>query len=278
MPRELEGKVCVITGANTGIGRVTATEIGKRGARVVVATRSEEKTKAVLDDIAAAGGKAEWVALDLGELASVRRATDEIARRVDRIDILVANAGIGGGRGSTQDGFEVHFGTNHLGHFLFVTRLLPLLRKAGSSRVVMVSSKAHYRTDGIDWDALRKPAQTVSGMKEYGVSKTCNILFARELARREKDAGVHTYALHPGVIASDIWRRIPWPLRPLATMWMRSVEEGAQSSLHCALSAEAAGETGLYYDADCRAKEPSKLAQDDALAAELWKKSEAWTS
>ncbi len=274
---ELDGKVCVITGANTGIGRVTATEIAKRGARVLVATRSEEKTQAVLGDIAAAGGKAEWVALDLGDLASVRRATDEIAERVERIDVLVANAGIGGGRGTTKDGFESHFGTNHLGHFLFVTRLLPLLEKAGTSRVVLVSSKAHYGAERIDWDALRKPTASVSGMSEYAVSKTCNVLFARELARREKDHGVHTYAVHPGVIASDIWRRIPWPIRPLATMWMRSVQEGAQSSLHCAISPEAAGESGLYYDADCSRRDASKLAQDDALAAELWGKSEAWT-
>lgn len=265
-------KVCVITGANTGIGRVTATEIGKRGYRVIVATRSEEKTKPVLADIP----KSEWVALELGDLASVRRATDEIQKRTDRIDLLVANAGIGGGRGTTKDGFESHFGTNHLGHFLFVTRLLPLLEKAAPARVVVVASKAHYQAERIDWDALRAPTKTTTGMSEYAVSKACNILFARELARREKEKGVHAYALHPGVIASDIWRRIPWPIRPLATMWMRSVEEGAQSSLHCALGGEAAGETGLYYDADCKVKEPSKLAQDDALAAELWKKSEAW--
>ena len=274
---ELDGKVCVITGANTGIGRVTATEIAKRGARVIVATRSEEKTQGVLEDIARAGGKGEWVALDLGDLASVRRATDEIQKRVERIDILVANAGVGGARGTTKDGFEVHFGTNHLGHFLFVTRLLPLLEKAAPSRVVVVSSKAHYGAKRIDWDALREPP-SLTGLDEYGVSKACNVLFVRELARREKDKGVHAYAVHPGVVASDIWRRIPALIRPLATMWMRTTEQGAESSLHCALSEEAASETGLYYDADSKPKPPSKLAQDDALAAELWRKSEEWTS
>ena len=275
---DLEGKTYLVTGANTGIGRVTATELAKRGGRLLVATRSEEKTKPVLADIAAAGGKAEWIELDLGDLASVRKATDAVLQRTDKLDVLVLNAGLGGQRGITKSGFEIHFGTNHIGHFLFTTRLLDLLERSAPTRVVVVASAAHYRASGIDWDALRKTTPSVTGFPEYCVSKLANVLFASELAKRVKDKGIHTYSLHPGGIASDIWRRVPWPIRPMALMFLKSVEEGAQSSLYCAASAEAGAETGLYYHSNSKLKEPSDLAKDAALAAELWKRSEAWTT
>jgi NAD(P)-dependent dehydrogenase (short-subunit alcohol dehydrogenase family) len=276
--KDLEGKTILVTGANTGIGRVTATELAKRGARMLVATRSEEKTKPVLADIAAAGGKAEWIDLDLGDLESVRKATDEVRKRTDRLDVLVANAGLAGQQGLTKSGFELHFGTNHIGHFLFVTRLLDLLEKSKPARVVVVASAGHYRAKGIDWDAVRKPTATVSGFPEYCVSKLANVLFASELATRVKDRGIHTYSLHPGGIASDIWRRVPWPIRPVLLSFLKTVEEGAQSSIHCAVSPEAASETGLYYHSNSKVKEPSDLAKDKALATELWKRSEAWVA
>lgn len=274
---DLEGKTYLVTGANTGIGRVTATELAKRGGRLLIATRSEEKTKPVLADIAAAGGKAEWIDLDLGDLASVRKATDHVHQRTDKLDVLVANAGVGGQRGFTKSGFELHFGTNHIGHFLLTMRLLDLLERSAPSRVVVVASAGHYRAHGIDWDAVRKPTATISGFPEYCVSKLANVLFARALATRVKDKGIHTYSLHPGGIASDIWRRLPWPIRPLFLLSLKTVEEGAQSSLHCATSAEAGKETGLYYHSSSKVKEPSDLAKDDALAAELWRRSEEWT-
>jgi NAD(P)-dependent dehydrogenase (short-subunit alcohol dehydrogenase family) len=276
--KDLEGKTYLVTGANTGIGRVTATELAKRGGRLLIATRSEEKTKPVLADIASAGGKAEWIELDLGDLASVRKATDAVEQRTDKLDALVANAGIGGQRGFTRSGFELQFGTNHIGHFLFTMRLLDLLERSAPSRIVVVASAAHYRAKGIDWDAVRKPTATVSGFPEYCVSKLANVLFARELAGRVKDKGIHTYSLHPGGIASDIWRRVPWPIRPAFLMLLKTVEEGAQSSLHCAASAEAGSETGLYYHSNSKVKEPSDLAKDHALSAELWKRSEQWTT
>jgi NAD(P)-dependent dehydrogenase (short-subunit alcohol dehydrogenase family) len=114
-------------------------------------------------------------------------------------------------------------------------------------------------------------------MKEYEVSKLCNVLFSRSLAAGKAGAGVVSSALHPGVVASDAWRRLPWPLRPLLTRRMLSVQEGAKTTLHCATSDAAGAEDGLYYDR-CAPREPSALARDPALAEALWQRSEAWVA
>jgi NAD(P)-dependent dehydrogenase (short-subunit alcohol dehydrogenase family) len=140
---------------------------------------------------------------------------------------------------------------------------------------VNVASVAHYNAPGIDWEAIRKRTRSFTGMREYSTSKLANVLHAQELGRRLDGAGVTTYALHPGTIASDIWRRVPWPLRPLMTRRMQSPEQGARTSLYCATSPDVAGETGGYYD-DCRRKEPAAAATA-GLAAELWRRSVEWT-
>jgi len=268
--RDLEGKTIVITGASTGIGRVTALELGRRGARMLIATRSEEKTKSLIAEIKGA----RWIPLDLAELTSVARAADAVRDREEKIDVLIANAGVAGERGATKQGFELAFGTNHLGHFVFVERLLD--RMTHPSRVVVVASSAHYAAKSIDWSSLRAPTKTRTGFPEYQVSKLCNVLFSRALAPRAKDRGVHVYAVHPGVIASDLWRSVPWPVRPIIKLAMRTNEQGAASSLFCATSRDVADQTGLYYDANCKVKEPSSLARDDGVRDELWKKSEEW--
>ena len=272
---DLEGRVVLITGANTGIGRVTAETLARRGARVWLACRSEAKTRPVLDAIGAAGGDARYLPLDLGELTSVRRAAQTFLASGDALHVLLNNAGLAGQRGLTKDGFELHFGTNHLGHFLLTTLLLPRLVDSGPARVVNVSSKASFRTSGIDFEVLRRPTATYAGVREYAVSKLANVLFTKELARRVDAAKVTTYALHPGVIASDIWRRIPQPFRWLGTRSMLSTEEGARTSLYCATSPEVATQTGLYYDS-CREKTPNAAADDVALAKRLWEESERW--
>ena len=273
--RDLTGKVFLVTGANTGIGRVTAETLARRGGKVFLACRSEEKTRPVLESIRAAGGTAEFLALDLGSLASVRAAAKAFLDRGEPLHVLVNNAGLAGTRGLTKDGFELTFGTNHLGPFLFTTLLLPRLRESAPARIVNVASKAHYDAKGIDWDALKQPTRSITSMHEYQVSKLCNVLFTKELARGKAGAGVKSYSLHPGVIASDIWRKVPWPIRPLILRGMITVEEGAQTSLYCATSAEVAEHDGLYYD-KCREKKPNPLADDAALARELWARSEAW--
>jgi retinol dehydrogenase 12 len=269
--RDLEGRFVVITGANTGIGRVTAETLAARGANVVLACRSEERTLPVVEAIRAAGGKAQFIELDLGELASVRTCAKKVLELDLPIDILINNAGLAGKRGLTKDGFELTFGTNHLGHFLFTVLLAPRLRAAPNARVVSVASKAHFEAKkGIDYSVLRSTTASISGLPEYAVSKLANILFTAELARKLE--GVHTYALHPGVVASDVWRQVPWGVRSLMKLFMLTNEEGAKTTLHCATSPAVAGDVGLYYDS-CKEKTPSRVARDPAKARELWEKS-----
>jgi retinol dehydrogenase 12 len=274
---DLAGKNIIVTGANTGIGRVTAIELAKRKAHVFLACRSEERTMPVLAEISAAGGKAEFLPLDLADLASVRAAAASFLARDLPLPVLVNNAGLAGARGLTKDGFEITFGTNHLGPYLFTRLLLPALERAGTSRVVHVSSKAHYDARGIDWELLRKPTRSPIGLAEYNVSKLANVLFSNELARRtaERKNGVHSYALHPGVVASDVWRKIPWGFRHLAKLFMISNEDGAKTTLYCVASDEVREESGKYYH-HSREKKASKAALDEALAKELWERSAEW--
>lgn len=269
--------VALVTGANTGIGRATAMELARRGMRVLVACRSPEKGREAVDAIRGATGSdgVELLALDLGSLASVQRAAAAVLATDRPLHLLVNNAGVAGQRGITADGFELHFGTNHLGHFLLTQLLLPRLVASAPARIVNVASKAHVDARGIDWTVLERSTPSFTGLREYAVSKLCNVLFTAELARRLAGTGVTTYALHPGVVASDAWRRIPWPIRPLVTRNMISNAEGAQTTLHCATSVEAGAETGLYYDR-CAPRAPLPLANDPALAAELWARSEAF--
>jgi retinol dehydrogenase-12 len=272
---DLTGKTAVVTGANTGIGRVTARELSKLGARVVLAGRSEERTRPAIDEIRQAGGHAEFAQLDLADLASVRACASALLARGEPLPLLVNNAGLAGAHGTTRDGFEIAFGTNHVGPYLFTRMLLPALERAGQSRVVHVASEGHYRAPGIDWEAVRRPTATTTAFPEYCVSKLANVLFSAELARRAP-RGVHSYSLHPGAVASDVWREVPWGVRHVMKLFMLSNEEGAKTSLYCATSDAIASDSGRYYDAS-REKVPSKLAQDEALARDLWERSAAWT-
>lgn len=277
--RDLAGKVMLVTGANTGIGRVTAETLARRGARVLVACRSQDKAQPVVDAIAKDGGEAAFVALDLADLESVRACARDVLARDEPLHVLVNNAGLAGLRGLTRQGFELTFGVNHLGHFLLTSLLLPRLRAsataASPARIVNVASQAHYGAKRIDWDALTQKTRGVSGLAEYGVSKLCNVLFAAELARARAGDNVHAYSLHPGVVASDVWRQVPWPIRPIMLRFMLTTEQGAATTLYCAASSECDAASGRYYDKS-REKKPSKLAGDEALAKELWARSEAW--
>ncbi len=271
----LSGQTFLVTGANTGIGRATAESLAKRGAKVLLACRSEEKTRPVLESIRADGaGSAEFVALDLADLVSVRRCAEQVLAKDVPLHGLINNAGLAGLRGQTKQGFELTFGTNHLGHFLLTTLLLPRVR-AVKGRIVNVASKAHYDAKTIDWSLLRERTKSITGLPEYAVSKLCNILFTKELARGKAGDGVHSYALHPGVIASDAWRQVPQPFRWLMKLGMLSNEEGARTTLYCATSSDVSNDDGLYYDS-CKPKRPSRLAEDADLAKKLWEESEEW--
>jgi retinol dehydrogenase-12 len=274
---DLKGRTVIVTGANTGIGRVTAETLAQHGAHVWLACRSAEKAEPVLQAIRAGGAKADLLPLDLADLDSVRSAARSFLEKNTRLDILVNNAGLAGSKGLTRQGFELAFGTNHLGPFLFTTLLLPCLRASAPARIVNVASTGHYKATGIDWDAVRKPTATVTGFPEYCVSKLCNVLFTKQLAHGRAGAGVHSYAVHPGEVASDIWRRVPWGIRHLMKLRMLTNEEGAKTQLWCATSNDVADHDGRYYDS-CREKRPSALAEDAELARTLWEKSEAWTA
>jgi retinol dehydrogenase 12 len=268
----------LVTGANTGIGKATAEGLARQGGKVYVAARSAAKGEAAVASIRAATGSGSvfFLALDLADLESVRACAEGFAARGEPLHALVNNAGIAGARGLTKQGFELMFGVNHLGHFLLTLALLDRLTSSAPARVVTVASDAHYQAPGIDWEALRRPARGITGLGEYAVSKLCNVLFSQELARRTAGTGVRSYALHPGVVASDIWRRVPWPVRPLVTRRMLSADQGAATSLYCATSPAVAQASGLFYD-KCAPRPASPVATPE-LAAELWKRSEAWTA
>lgn len=280
MANDLAGKTFIITGANTGIGKITATELARRGGKVILACRSADKTVPVVDEIKRTTGndKVEFMALDLSDLASVRAFAEKVLAQEPKLHGLINNAGLTAKRGaSTKDGFQMTFGTNHLGHYLLTRLLLDRLKQTGDARIVNVASHSHYQAKKIDWDALQKPTQTIVGIKEYEVSKLANVLFTKELARRLDGSGVTAYAVHPGVVATDVWRRVPNPFRWVAKKFMLTPEQGAQSSIVCATSPELARESGKYYTVGGVEKRPSKLADDAGLAQTLWTKSAEWT-
>jgi retinol dehydrogenase-12 len=278
MAQDLAGKNFIVTGANTGIGKITATELARRGAHVIMANRSRAKSQPVIDEIAKeTGNTPELVELDLSDLASVRKAAEEILAKNVPIHGLINNAGLAGQRGTTKDGFELTFGTNHLGHYLFTRLLLDRIKQTKGARIVNVASKSHYDAKKIDWDVLREPTHTRTGLREYSVSKLSNVLFTKELARQLEGSGVTTYAVHPGVVATDVWRKVPAPVRWVMKKFMVTPEQGAQSSLRTATDPALASETGRYYDADGKEKRPSALADDTELATQLWTRSAEWT-
>jgi len=279
MPADLANKVFVITGANTGIGKVTAKELARAGAHVILACRSQAKAEAVIEEIRRDTGntRVEYVHLDLGDLAQVRACAEAIVARNLPIHGLINNAGLAGKRGQTKDGFELTWGTNHLGHYLFTRLLLDRLKQAGHARIVNVASKSHYQAKAIDWDAIHQPTRSVTGLREYAVSKLSNVLFTKELARRLDGTGITTYAVHPGVVATDVWRHVPAPVRWLMKKLMITPERGAEASLRCATAPELAGDTGRYYDVGGKETAPNRVADDVELANMLWTKSAEWT-
>lgn len=272
---ELTGQTFLITGGNTGIGLATARALAARGGRIHIACRSAEKGQAAVAAIREGTGSDQvaFLKLDLADLGSVRDAAGTFLALGEPLNVLINNAGVAGRRGLTKDGFELIFGVNHLGHFALTAALLDCLT-ASQARIVNVASDAHFQAPGIDFDRLRRPARIIAAMQEYAVSKLCNVVFTQELARRLAGTGVTAYALHPGVVASDIWRRVPWPVRPLITRRMLSVDEGALTSLYCATAPELEQVSGRYYET-CAERQPSHVATPE-LGRRLWERSEEW--
>jgi NAD(P)-dependent dehydrogenase (short-subunit alcohol dehydrogenase family) len=280
------GRTAVVTGANTGIGLETARMLALRGADVVLACRNLDKGQAALARIAAEkpAGRVSLAALDLGDLESVRAFAERFAAGHPRLDLLIDNAGVMVPPLSrTAQGFELQFGTNHLGHFALTGRLLPLLQRTPGARVVVVSSVAQ-NFGRIDFSDLNWERRRYSDFRAYGQSKLANMMFALELHRRltAAGAGLRATAAHPGWTATDLQRTAGFT-RLLNPLFAMKPAQGALPTLRAATDPAARG--GSYWGPS-RLFEingppaPAKIprhAQDEAVAARLWDISEALT-
>ena len=269
----MHGKVCLVTGANSGIGRVTALALARLGAQVVLVCRDRARGEAAMAEIKQATGSrnVELMLCDLSSQADIRRFADKFKTTHARLDVLVNNAGVYlRKRTTTVDGLEATFAVNHLGYFLLTTLLLDLLKRSAPARVVNVSSGAHA-SGHINFDDLQGE-RAYSGVKAYCHSKLANILFTRELARRLAGTGVTANCLHPGAVATGIFRALPKPVEALIKLVTLSPEKGAQTSVYLASSPKVEAVTGKYFVRRVEAT-PSAEARDDEVARRLWDES-----
>lgn len=288
--KRLDGKVVAITGSNTGIGKETALDLAKRGASVILLCRNVEKAEKAAIDIRAKAPDCPSVKvyqLDLASLKSVRQCAQELLDTQQKIDILVNNAGIMMcPNWKTEDGFDMQFGTNHLGHFLLTELLLPLLHNSVSSgfqpRIVNVSSMAHCQ-GRIYWRDVNfdKKNNKYNRWTAYTQSKLANVMHARQLAKRLHQYGIYAFSLHPGVIHTDLYRHVyktwygcwTWPFHRCL---IKSPFYGAQTTLYVCLEDTLLGFNGHYFS-DCRHKRPSQRSLDDKACLKLWDLSERMT-
>ncbi len=296
LQRDLSGKRYIVTGANSGIGLVTARQLAKQGAEVILACRRVSEAEARIEELRAELPKALLHAreLDLGSLASVNAFADAFLADFDRLDGLINNAGVmNTPKGTTVDGFETQLGINHVGHFALTERLLDLLKRSAPSRVVIVSSCYHDRAMGregdIHLDDLHYERRPYDGWEAYAQSKLANVLHARALAKRLEGTGVTAVSVHPGWVRTNLARNsMPlwvqnYLLRPVfGLVGMIEPWEGAQTTLHAILDDTVAKHSGAYFSQlgiyrDKRSKaggwpleSPNPKAHDDALAEALW--------
>ncbi|KAM9257235.1 dehydrogenase/reductase SDR family member 13 [Cariama cristata] len=274
----LRGRTVIVTGGSGGIGAATALELARCGARVVLAARSAPRGEAAARRIRTETGNTEvrFMQLDLASLRSVRAFASTFLRQEPHLHLLINNAGVSAG-GTTEDGFSLPFGVNHLGHFLLTQLLLERLQSCAPSRIVIVASRAHC-AGRLHPDTLgRPPPGPFSTFQDYCDSKLANVLHARELATRLQGTQVTCYAVHPGFVNTELFRHTPLWLKPffLPLVWLFFLDaaDGARTTLHCALREGLERFSGRYF-ADCRLREPWPIARDDRLARALWEASE----
>ena len=267
----------VVTGANTGIGREIARGLARQGTRVILACRDDAKGEAARAFITADIGKTpvELVHLDLASLDSVRQCAAEIKKRVDRLDVLVNNAGVSvGSRRRTPDGIEWDLGVNHVGPFLFTNLLLDLLKRSAPSRIVTVASAMHRRAK-LDFDDFQA-ARGWTMVRAYSVSKLHNVLFTYELARKLAGTGVTVNCMNPGLVRSELYRSFtnqPLIFRMLLKLIGRTPEKGAETAVFLALEPSLVEITGAYYD-NLKPVRSSKITYDDSVARKSWEVTE----
>lgn len=273
LSKPMSGRICMVTGANSGIGKATAVDLAELGATVVLVCRNGERGKRAMADIKekTENSSLELLLADFSSLQSVRNLAKEYAASHDSLHVLVNNAGVAQvTRSVTADGFETTFEVDYLSQFLLTNLLLNILKKSAPSRVVTVSSASHYGGH-LDLDDLQME-RGYGVMKAYGRAKLAQVLFTHELARRLEGTGVTANCLHPGAVATNIWGR---PLGPLSflmkinRLFLISPEKGAETPVYLASSPEVANITGRYFD-DRREKRSSSESYDMELAKKLW--------
>lgn len=278
----MKDKICLVTGANAGIGRAAAQELAQMGAHVVMLCRSRERGEAAQAAIKEKSGNpnVDLLLADLSVQAETRRAAAEFRAKHSRLDVLVNNAGAFFYRRlETADGLEMSFALNHLGYFLLTNLLLEPLRAAAPSRIINVSSNAH-KGARLNFDDLQS-RRRYRGFQAYGASKLANILFTIELAERLQGSGVTVNAMHPGFVATNFGKNNGRLLQAIMNVMFRlfavSEEKGAETILYLAASPEVEGVTGNYF-VNKKAAAPSPAAQDKAAAKRLWEISERLTN
>jgi NAD(P)-dependent dehydrogenase (short-subunit alcohol dehydrogenase family) len=273
---EMDGKVVVITGATSGIGWVAAEKLARMGARLVLVARDRSRGEATLQRLREAGPRAAHSVhyAELSTISEMKRVAGEIAAAEPRIDVLINNAGaLFSSRQLTMDGLEMTFATNHMSYFVVTLGLADRLRATPGARVVNTSSDAHKR-GRLDFDDLQS-AKNYRGFPVYGLSKLCNILFTRELAKRWRDTGVTVNCLHPGFVSTrfgdnsgGMFQRIV----RVAKLFAISPEKGAETIIYLATSDEVAKQSGAYFYKR-HPLNPSQAARDDEAARRLWEES-----
>jgi NAD(P)-dependent dehydrogenase (short-subunit alcohol dehydrogenase family) len=270
----MQSKTVVVTGATSGIGEVAAVELARQGARIVFVARNPLRRDTTLARLSVANDKAKHTAYlaDLSKLSEMKRVAGEITAAEPRIDVLINNAGaVFSKREATADGLELTFATNHMAYFVVTNLLLAKLKATPGARIVSTSSDAH-KSGKLDFDDLQAEKK-YSGMRAYGASKLCNILFTRELARRLSGTGVTANCLHPGLVATRFADN-NGGLTEFAFGIIKKVagitpEDGAKTIIYLASSPEVAGQSGGYYY-KCAPATPTAAAQNDADAKRLW--------
>jgi NAD(P)-dependent dehydrogenase (short-subunit alcohol dehydrogenase family) len=264
MKESLRDRTCLITGANSGLGKETALALAQMGARVVMVCRNRDKGEDAKREIEKAGNAhVDLLLCDLASLAEVRKLAAEVRSRYPELHVLVNNAGIFSMSGKTPDGFETTLAVDYLAPFLLTNLLLDLLKSSAPSRIVNVSSIAHFNGH-IDVDAIGK-GDGPSGWGGYANSKLALVMFTYELARRLEGTRVTANCLHPGGVATHIWRVPPVLVRP----FLKSAKEGAETSVYLASSPEVEKVSGKYFENRVE-KRSSEESYDEKKSLALW--------
>ncbi|HWE35817.1 MAG TPA: SDR family oxidoreductase [Isosphaeraceae bacterium] len=275
----MKGKVCLVTGATSGIGCATAEALAARGATVVLVGRDAEKTARTAARIRETTGNSavEYLLADLSSQAEVRRLARDFQGRHDRLHVLINNAGAAfTTRTESVDGIELTLALNHLAYFLLTNLLLDTIKASAPARIVNVASGAHTIVKALDFDDLQASRKKYGSFRVYGHSKLANILFTRELARRLEGTGVTANALHPGLVATNFGAKMPAVARFFFRLFGLPPEKGARTVIYLATSPGVEGVSGRYFYKEKEAK-PSAGALDAEAARRLWQISETMT-